>query len=230
MRNTVPWISFTFDDFPRSALRAGGGILQRHGLRATYYVSLGLMGAESPSGTLFNRQDLEQLLAAGHELGCHTFSHCHSWETAPQRFEDAVADNQQALQNLFPGTAFRSHSYPISYPRPGTKRRMSGHFVAARSGGQIFNAGIVDLNLLKGFFLEKSRNHPETVKALIDGNRAARGWLILATHDISEMPTPYGCTPAFFSEVVGYALASGARILPVADALDAIRADSRLPH
>ena len=40
MQNADPLISFTFDDFPRSALEAGGQILRAHGVRGTYYAPL----------------------------------------------------------------------------------------------------------------------------------------------------------------------------------------------
>src|SRR5439155_9632853 len=76
-----PLISFSFDDFPRSAWLVGGEILNRFGLAGTYYASLGLAGKETPSGHIFAAGDLKSLLDRGHELGCHTFSHCHSWET-----------------------------------------------------------------------------------------------------------------------------------------------------
>src|SRR5262245_58876391 len=82
----VPLISFTFDDFPRSALMAGGTILNRFGLAGTYYASLGLAGKQEPSGQIFFHEDLTQLFERGHELGCHTFSHCDSWDTQTQAF------------------------------------------------------------------------------------------------------------------------------------------------
>ena len=40
MPNVGPLISFTFDDFPRSALWRGGTILRERGFVGTYYVSL----------------------------------------------------------------------------------------------------------------------------------------------------------------------------------------------
>ncbi|HSR10529.1 MAG TPA: polysaccharide deacetylase family protein, partial [Thermodesulfobacteriota bacterium] len=79
-RNIAPHISFTFDDFPRSALHKGGSILSDFNLRATYYASFSLMGKENETGPIFTAADLQDLFAAGHELGCHTFDHCHSWE------------------------------------------------------------------------------------------------------------------------------------------------------
>ncbi|SRR3989442_13477865 len=225
MHNAVPYISFTFDDFPRSALHAGGGILRRFGLRATYYASFGLMGTEAPTGEIFVRDDINELLAQGHELGCHTFAHCHSWETTPQVFEKSLVDNKRALDELVPGAAFRSFSYPISGPRPLTKRNTAKYFNCCRGGGQAFNAGLADLNLLKAFFLEKCRDNPGFVKEVIRQNCHARGWLMFATHDISTAPTPYGCAPDFFEDIVRCAVDSGARILPVGQALDAIGVD-----
>src|SRR6058998_1234644 len=94
IRPERPLISFTFDDFPRSALLNGGAILNRFGVAATYYVSLGLAGTEQPSGRMFVREDLATLLEGGHELGCHTFSHCHSWETEAATFERSILENR----------------------------------------------------------------------------------------------------------------------------------------
>lgn len=223
--NTIPYISFTFDDFPRSALHTGGGILNQCGLKATYYASFGLMGKETPSGTIFVLDDIKELLACGHELGCHTFEHCHALETNPSSFEDSIIKNRHALEELVPGTAFTSFSYPISGPRIDTKRRAGKHFLCSRNGGQTFNTGVTDLNLLRAYFLEKSRDNSQAIRQVIEQNSRARGWLIFATHDISETPTPYGCTPSFFEHIVKISMESGARILPVAGALDAIRAD-----
>jgi hypothetical protein len=225
MHNTVPYISFTFDDFPRSALYTGGNILKRYGLRATYYASFGLMGKEAPTGMIFVPDDIKELLAQGHELGCHTFAHCHAWETSPRVFEDSIIKNKRALDELVPGAAFRSFSYPIVGPQPATKRRAGRYFACCRGGGQTFNSGRTDLNLLKAYFLEKSIDNPCSVKEVIDKSCQAHGWLIFATHDIDEIPTRYGCTPSFFQDIVKYSLSSGARVLPVAGALDAICED-----
>jgi peptidoglycan/xylan/chitin deacetylase (PgdA/CDA1 family) len=214
-----PLISFTFDDFPRSALLTGGSILNEFGLAATYYVSIGLAGKETASGKMFLPEDLSVVVEEGHELGCHTFAHCHSWRTNPRSFEKSVIENQGALSGILPGTAFKTFSYPISPPRPLTKARVSRHFLCCRGSGQTFNKGATDLNQLAAYFLEQSRDDLSAVKEIIDQNCRARGWLILATHDVTVQPTPYGCTPDFFSEVVQYAVSSGSRILPITKCL-----------
>lgn len=219
-----PLISFTFDDFPRSALLIGGKILNQYGLAGTYYASLGLAGKETACGRIFCANDLPELFEQGHELGCHTFSHCDSWETDAQTFEGSIIKNRIVLHEMFPGLDFESFSYPISLPRPFTKARIARHFLSCRGGGQVPNIGEVDLNQLSACFLEKYRGDIWPVKDLIDWNREACGWLVFATHDVSDTPSPHGCTPQFFERVVEYAVHSEANILPVIQAMEALRA------
>jgi peptidoglycan/xylan/chitin deacetylase (PgdA/CDA1 family) len=219
MQNKVPLISFTFDDFPRSALHTGGAILQKYRLRGTYYASLGLADSVAPVGTIFSREDLSTLLADDHELGCHTYSHCHAWNTAPAAFQKSLADNQRQLGAWFPHIKFKTMSYPISGPRPRTKRRMTRSFACCRGGGQIPNSGIADLNYLRAFFIEKAVKDPAGISRAINLNARTNGWLIFATHDVCESPTRFGCTPALFESIVQQSLESGATILPVVEAL-----------
>ena len=224
MTNPGPLISFTFDDFPRSALHTAGAMLERHSLAGTYYTSLALMGQHIPTGEMFLREDLPALLARGHELACHTYAHCHSYDTPPAEFEQSILENQRAMARLEPAVKFVSMSYPISWTRPETKRRCARYFLGCRAGGQTYNAGTADLNYLKAFFLEQSRDNPAAIKQTIDENQRAGGWLIFATHDVCPNPSRFGCTPDLFEEILRHSLASGARILPVSAALAAIGA------
>ena len=218
-----PLISFSFDDFPKSALLNGGAILRRYGFAGTYYASLGLMGQLAPTGRLFEEPDLHELLDQGHELGCHTFAHCHAWDTRASVFEQSIIQNRRALRECLPGREFTSFAYPISTPRPATKRIVARYFACSRAGGQTVNSGTIDLNQLSAFFLEKSRDRMQVIKDVITRNADVCGWLILATHDVSKQPTPFGCTPSLFEEAVRLAAHSGARVLPVGAALSALR-------
>jgi hypothetical protein len=123
---------------------------------------------------------------------------------------------------MIPGVTFETMSYPISVPRPGVKREAGRRFAGCRGGGQRPNVGLLDRNCLSAFFLEQTRGRFELVETIIEQNRRANGWLIFATHDIDEHPTPFGCTPAFFRGTVECAVKSGAAVLPVAAALNRI--------
>jgi len=227
LKTTAPIISFSFDDAPRTAFTYGGDILNAHGAGATFYVSLGLLDADSPSGVIASQSDLGNALEQGHELGCHTFDHENPWDTKTKSFVQSVLKNRQALSNLLPDAAYSSLAYPICEPRPATKRRIGKLFRCCRGGGQSFNVGKIDLNLLKAFFLDvRNGNTIDTVKRVVHKNAEARGWLIFATHDISDNPSRYGCSKHFFEEIVKHAAQSGALLLPVGKAYEQIQGSS----
>jgi hypothetical protein len=174
---------------------------------------------------LFN--DLDTLLEQRHEIGCHTYDHCDSWDTHPKVFTRSIVENEAALRKVASKATFKTFSYPISPPRPGTKRLAGRHFACCRGGGQTFNAGQADLNYLRACFLEQTQENHTMIEGLIERNREASGWLIFATHDIDRHHTPFGCTPDFFEYVVQSAVKSGARVLPMIEALESLRhADS----
>jgi len=184
------------------------------------------MGSKAPVGEIFLLNDIKELVEHGHELACHTFGHLHASNTNPRVFENSVIKNKEALNSYITGATFRSFSYPIDAPRPTTKLRIKKYFESCRYGGQTFNINTTDLLFLKAYFLEKSRDNMTNVKDMVDQNNKAKGWLIFATHDISNSPSPFGCTPAFFEEIVKYAADSGAKILPVAEVIDALNKDN----
>ena len=216
IHSDVPYVSFTFDDFPRSALTAGGRILADQGARGTYFVSLDLLDGPSVSGQIASRGDLAALLHDGHELGCHTFEHLDGTKASVEAFESSIRANRETLAKYGLAPEFSVFAYPLDGPVLAIKRAVSRHFAACRSGGQIHNTGRVDLNLLKAFFLDKrSREDLEAIRTLIDANTASRGWLIFATHDVACGPSDYGCSPELFESVVTLARRSGARILPM---------------
>lgn len=224
IKSTVPIISFSFDDAPRTAFVNGGEILEAHGARGTFFVSLGMLESDSPSGIIASPDDLHRAVKRGHELGCHTFNHKDPWKTKTDIFEQSVLHNRQALSRLFPNTLFSTFAYPLCGPNPTIKSRMGKLFQCCRGGGQMFNVGKADLNLLMAFFLDLRNNDTiDTVKNLIDRNSEYRGWLIFATHDVDDNPSPYGCTKGFFEEVVAYSAHSGARLLTVGKACSEIQ-------
>ena len=215
LQSKVPYVSFTFDDFPRSAYLEGGRILADHGARGTYFVSASWLGKPSVSGPIALREDLPALLADGHELGCHTFEHLDGTRSTASAFERSIAANRAAV----PEAELPVFAYPLDGPVLSIKKAVGPHFAGCRGGGQTFNAGTIDLNLLKAYFFDwKNRGDLDDVRKALSDNAAACGWLIFATHDVAAAPSNYGCTPQFFSSAVRLALASGARVVPMMQA------------
>ena len=216
LESDVPYVSFTFDDFPRTALTEGGRILTDHGVRGTYFVSFNLLDSVGDSGPIASLADVKAVLRDGHEIGCHTFEHLDGSEVSASEFKRSIEANRAALNRTGIPAHFDVFAYPLNGPAVGTKRVAGERFVGCRGGGQTFNRDVIDLNLLKAYFLDKrSRTSLEEIAQLIESNAAAKGWLILATHDVADEPSNYGCAPGYFDDAVRLAVQSGARVLPM---------------
>ena len=212
----APYVSFTFDDFPVTALTEGGRQLVAHGARGTYFVSFELLDRDSASGRIASVGDLQTLLREGHELGCHTFSHLDGSVVTAAEFERSIERNRSALADSGLDARFDVFAYPLNGPAVGTKRAAGRRFAGCRAGGQTFNHGVVDLSLLKAYFLDgRTRGRMTEIADLIAQNAAAKGWLIFATHDVSARPSEYGCDAAEFEAIVRLSVESGARVLPM---------------
>jgi peptidoglycan/xylan/chitin deacetylase (PgdA/CDA1 family) len=215
-----PIVSFTFDDFPSSAYREGGRILQSHGALGTYYVSFSLMGKESDLWAHFTHGDIESLLDDGHELACHTYRHLNGRDTDPAEYFADVSRNSLEAARLFPGIRLANFSYPFGAVTLGTKRSLGSRFRSCRATTPGINVGNTDLKMLRTNRLYEDRVPLRHVEKLIEENARRRGWLLFYTHDVSEAPSHYGCSPGYFEAVVRAAIESGGQLLPVGSALD----------
>jgi peptidoglycan/xylan/chitin deacetylase (PgdA/CDA1 family) len=211
-----PVISFTFDDFPRSAYRRGGAVLEEQGIRATYYAAFGHMRTEGQ----VSEEDLACLVEDGNEIGCHTYSHPSARSVSTSDFECDCERNRTEAARLVPGVPLENFAYPFGDMTKPVVALASRHYRSARTVIQGFNSGRTDLWRLRGTRVyERMNNLPELIDR-IEENAKAKGWLIFYTHDVSAEPTDYGCTPGMLQEVARQAKASGSDILTVREALD----------
>lgn len=222
--NIGPIVTFTFDDFPRSALTVGGCILESFDVRATYYVAMGLMDAETSQGRQFCREDLHSLVERGHEAAIHGFSHLSARNTPAEKFAADVSRCGALLQECLPGKASSNFAYPYGHATLSSKRKLGPGLCSSRGTIPGLNGPEMDLNLLRANFLYGDANQLERVQRLIDENAMQRSWLILYSHDVADSPSPHGCTPALLRETVRFALKQGARVLTVAAVMKS------LPH
>lgn len=216
-------ISFTFDDFPRSAYTVAGKILTSNGAQGTYYVAFGLMGQTYVSGDLFEEEDIKGLLHDGHELACHTYSHAGCDELSQSGLRDELTRNATAFAPyLTHGDhqfSFSNFSYPFGSVTSGAKQVAKHRFATARSIRPGINSGLVDLACLRANALYGDAASIEHMQKLIEQNEKEKGWLIFYTHDVSDTPSKYGCTPAFMENIVKAATSSNCKVLNVRNAL-----------
>jgi peptidoglycan/xylan/chitin deacetylase (PgdA/CDA1 family) len=215
-----PIISFTFDDVPDSALDAGAAILEAHGARGTFYISGGLEGRVEPDRTLIDAAGCKELVARGHEIGCHTYGHQNLRHVDRPFLTADLSRNEHYLGAVDPRPGRRNFAYPYNGGSVGKQTMLADAFRTCRAGGEAINRGPADPTFLRAVEIRQPESHASSLTRWIDTLVADPGWLIFFTHDISPTPTAYGCAPATFDRLVGHAVSNGCRVLSVDAALD----------
>jgi peptidoglycan/xylan/chitin deacetylase (PgdA/CDA1 family) len=223
-RHLVPFqldrsfVSITFDDFPRSALDNGGRILEADGLSGTFYAAFGLANAETPSGPVGGLSDLAACVERGHEIGCHTYDHLNCLTASTAEMDASLSHNLAVARDL--GLPRLKHfAYPFGSYGIAAKKTAMRHYTSARSVSWGVNQGNIDLALLKSVPLYPRSEAPD-LSRYFDALQARPGWLIIYTHDVSDEPSPFGCTPEKLKFAIRRAREIGATILPVGAVVD----------
>jgi peptidoglycan/xylan/chitin deacetylase (PgdA/CDA1 family) len=208
-------VSFTFDDFPKSALSLGGAILEGHRIRGTYYTAAGVAGGDGELGPIFDADDAEAAHRRGHEIACHTFRHLDCGDSDTATLLADIDENATALSDLTGGYRPANFAFPFGSVSFSAKRVLSHRFQSCRGTDRGINAGTADFANLRANPVGTCGDEA-AVSHLIDEARACGGWLIFYTHDVAETPSPFGCTPERFETIVALAAARCA-VLPVRD-------------
>ncbi len=223
--NQGPVVSFCFDDFPRTAYTAGGAILKSFGARGTYYAALGLMNTTNDSGDQLKREDIDSLLANGHELGCHTFSHISCRSVPLKSFEGDVLKGRKTIRELT-GYDATNFAYPFGHVSVNSKRIIGAQMNSCRGIYGGINQPMADLNLLRANSLYGDVDQFDQFESLLSTAVNRRGWLIFYTHDVRRNPSPFGCTPALLDQTIASAEKKGFLIASVKDAISLFRRTS----
>jgi peptidoglycan/xylan/chitin deacetylase (PgdA/CDA1 family) len=212
-------ISFTFDDVPRSALTIGGDILERHQVAGTYYVAGGLTGTEQHGFRFHRASDVASAARGKHEIGSHGYAHLPYTALSPVQIDEDLKLNHHFLSGFLGDIPPVSFSYPFGALTFKTKRLLAARFSTARGTSPGINSGSCDLADLRANAICACKATEHGIRALIKKAVARRGWLIFYTHDVSDIPTAWGTTPALLEFAIREAVASGCRVLPIRDAL-----------
>ncbi len=212
---TRPMLSFAFDDVPASAAEVGAAMLERRGLKATYYVAAALAGTESATGRMACAEAVRRLAAAGHEIGCHTYSHLDCGQAAARDAVEDVALNAETLAHWgLPRPS--TFAYPFGDVAAATKRALAGRFNLMRAMHHGLVTAGSDLNQAPSVGTEGPDGEALALRWL--SRLAGRpAWLILTSHDVTEHPSAWGCTPATLARLADAALAAGVEVVTVAE-------------
>jgi peptidoglycan/xylan/chitin deacetylase (PgdA/CDA1 family) len=202
MRNGAPIVSFTFDDVPDSAYLNGVPILDGYGVQGTFYIASGTCGAADTYWRVIARDQVRDLHARGHEIGCHTFSHCAVDQLAAQSIEEQCQRNLNCLRELCPGITLTNFCYPfgcVSLPR---KLQLQKRFDTCRGIYEGLNTGVIDLSLLKVIELYDRTLTGDRLLRVLRRARQTNGWVIFYVHDVAQEPTHMGCSPRLLRDTI----------------------------
>ncbi len=201
---TFPWpngkraaISLTFDDARLSQLDSGIPILDRFGLRATFYVT--------PSAVEQRLDGWRQAIATGHEIGNHTVTHpCSgnfSWarekgnpleEFTLERMDAELIDANAWIAKTL-GATPQTFAYPCgetTISRGATTQSyvplVARHFLAGRGYNNEVHNAPMHCDLARLWSAGVDGANFAHLRALVETTRADGGWLILTAHEIGE--------------------------------------------
>lgn len=219
MRNTRPLVSFTFDDAAATACTVGAALLEHFHARGTFYIAGEKCGKPSPTGRLASVEQLKTLHASGHEIACHTFSHTPVVGIGRQALASDLDRNRCFLQGILGNVPVRNFAYPYGDISFTTKRYLGGRYDSCRAMTPGVNADVADLGVLKCNVLEQTSISRQGVSHLVTETVRRNGWLLFASHDVADAPSPYGVRPDLLTFALRSALAAGCRLVTVAQAL-----------
>jgi peptidoglycan/xylan/chitin deacetylase (PgdA/CDA1 family) len=113
-------VAFTFDDGYADTLTAAAPLLRRYGFGATCYVVSDTLGTYNrwdadylrERKPLMSREQLDEWLAAGMEVGSHSCSHQRLHGLPPDAARYEIAESRVALRNML-GVPIEHFAYPF---------------------------------------------------------------------------------------------------------------------
>ena len=207
-----PMVTFAFDDAPASATTAGAEVLEQHGVRGVYYFCAGLAGEQGHMGRFADRDDMHRVARAGHEIGCHTYSHLDCGKADGAAASADIDHNIGILRSWGVADQLTTFAYPYGDVGFPTKREVARRFQLSRA----LHHGLIregsDLNQAPAVGIEGDQG--ETVaRHWLEQAAASSSWLILYTHGVEDRPTPFGCSRDTLARLVDEALAKGFEVV-----------------
>ncbi|MFJ6002838.1 polysaccharide deacetylase family protein [Arthrobacter sp. NPDC092385] len=215
-RQTV--VSLTFDDGHDDQLEASR-IMDRLGLKGTFYISSGLIAEEDAPGDPGTKKmtlaDVRALQAGGHEIGGHTVSHADLAALSPEEVQRQVCKDRTNLMDL--GLRITSFAYPFGAATHETERITAGcGYNSARGLGDLLspdvlgvantcdNCPVAETMPPANAFRTRAPNQQENTWTLADlqgtvtNAETTGGWLQLTFHHVDDTGGVLSVPPSVF--------------------------------
>ncbi len=219
-------ITFSFDDFPKSAADTGADILSAVNAKAIYYACTGFAGRTMPTGQQYDETDIKALVDAGHEIGAHTHTHLDCSVALPNTVMADIDANLDSLKAMGVNAPIKHFAYPYGETNLFLKGMLQHRFDTCRGvlAGQ--NSTDNDRMQLRAMELTAEDTTKDRALSAIETAVQRRTWLHIFTHDVRHNPSPYGTTPSALRQIVRMARDSGIVIVTPTEALNLIQRET----
>lgn len=217
VNSELAMVSFTFDDSPITSFTNGGRILEEHGFRGTYYISADFMGSVVEVGELADLKTITEFHDRGHEIANHTDLHIDCKNSSFFSMARSIRKNRKKLD----GIITNNFSYPFGAVDASSRCVARLCTSSARGTWTGINRETIDPMYLKAVRVY-NRLGIEKCLDLVSECATQGGWLIFYTHDVSDEPSDYGCTPGQLMELLQAVSCNGLPVLTVQEAMTTI--------
>lgn len=212
-----PIVSFTFDDFPKSAVDIGAQIVEDVGGHATYYACTSFLGQTTPTGPQYELSDIEALKNAGHEIGAHTHTHFDCSLADVKTSHSDIELNLRRLEDIGV-TDIQSFAYPYGETRYALKCVIRDRFSTARGILAGRNGAQSDRMQLRALEVVGAEWTVERAKRALRSAEKSPAWIVIFTHDVAPNPSKFGTKPQALKDLAQMAKDIGADITTMRDA------------
>jgi peptidoglycan/xylan/chitin deacetylase (PgdA/CDA1 family) len=215
-------VSLTFDDAWRSQFTNGIPVLNKYGMKATFYMLTG----ETADPQYMSVDQMKQIQAGGHEIASHTIDHPHLPTLSAAEIDRQLKDSQAALRGwMGPGVA-KNFCTPFGEYNATVVSIAKKYYRSHRSTDEGFNTkDATDVYNIKVQNILGTTT-PAQVGLWVDQAKRDNSWLVLVYHEVAannavEDPT-YSVTPQNLDAELALIQAKGVTVSTVDQALDAV--------
>jgi len=163
----APAVSFSFDDFPKTAYTNAGEILEDSDAKGTYFLSTDLIGTNYEGQIQCDAQDLKNVIHNGHEIGGHTQSHKHLQTLSDAEMKYEIKENLDFISTTL-ATEISSFAFPFGGTSPKAKRNLLPYYQIARAITPGLNYGKIDRMNINAYSLYGDYFSIQRIEKLVD--------------------------------------------------------------
>jgi len=212
-----PLVSVTFDDGLESQFKDAIPVLDKYGIKATFFLASGLLDSQDH----LTPSQVVKIVKDGHSLGSHGVNHIYLNNLSNEKLNYELKNSQELLSSKF--------NYPvIDFALPYgaydeiTLSGIEKYYRSNRTVEPGLNS-IVDFNIykIKSKVMELSEPVSD-ITDLVNQAKQSCAWLVLVYHDIDNNGDFFSVTPENFNLQMLELKKSGIEIVTYSRALDEI--------